>query len=254
MDEPNITPPVSEEENTFQFRVKRSHFYAMAVVLAFLLGLTFGYIFWGRNEGAQVVVAAPQESNQTTNDQGAVSPAETRRYEFAIPETAATLGAPDAPIIFIEFSDFECPYCKRYNQDIFPLLMDAYSDKIYYAYVDFPLTSIHPNAFPAAEAAHCAGEQDSYWEFRDALFGASQGLGEEAYLAYAEELEMDLEAFSECVEEERYSYAVQSNFDAAYNRGVNSTPTFLINGIPMFGAQPFEIFADLIDSELEGTN
>jgi len=119
-------------------------------------------------------------------------------------------------------------------------------------YRDFPLTSIHRNAFPAAEAANCANEQGVFWEYHDKLFSMELGLSSEAYQGYAQELDLDMNEFIECLESGRYKDEVQADFDFAANLGIRSTPTFFINGIALVGAQPFEVFQEVIDKELAG--
>jgi protein-disulfide isomerase len=119
-------------------------------------------------------------------------------------------------------------------------------------YRDFPLFSIHPNAMPAAEAANCAYEQGSFWEFHDKLFGMELALSAEAYRQYAQDLGLDVDAFNECVETRRYQDEVQADYAYASELGVRSTPTFFINGIALVGAQPYEVFQQVIDKELAG--
>lgn len=121
------------------------------------------------------------------------------------------MGSDDAPITIIEFSDFECPFCTRFHLETYPLLLETYGEQIRFVYRDLPLTTIHPNAFPAAEAANCANEQDSFWEFHDLLFSGELELGSETYQAYAEELALDMTAFNECLETRRYQDEVQAD-------------------------------------------
>ena len=108
------------------------------------------------------------------------------------------------------------------------------------------------NATPAASAANCAGEQDRYFDFNELLFGMRNELSVSGYLAYAEELELDMDSFNECLESGRHNEEIMADLEYAANLGVNSTPTFFVNGIPVVGAQPFEVFSQLIDRELAG--
>jgi protein-disulfide isomerase len=175
-----------------------------------------------------------------------------RRFDIEVFEDDPVLGPEDAPITIFEFSDFECPYCQRHNLEVFNRIMEAYEGQIRYVYKDFPLTAIHPNALPAAAAALCAHEQNAFWEFHDYLFSMALGLSEEAYMQYAEDLNLDMDDFTDCVEEGRYEESVQADIDFASSLGVSSTPTFFINGIIVIGAQDFEYFVQIIDGELEG--
>ena len=255
--EPLIAEASEEEmENTVTF--KRSHLYTVLLPLAFVAGLTFGYIFWGREiapETNQVpVAAAPQEVDQPA--EAAAQPEaeptpEFRRYD--VPEDDDPVWGPqEAPITIIEFSDYECPYCRKWHVEVWPLLQASYGDQIRLVYRDFPLTSIHSNATPAAAAANCAQEQDMYFPFSEKLFEMKLNLGKTTYQKYAEELDMDMETFNECLESGRYLEEVEADYEYAANLGVRSTPTFFINGIPVVGSQPFEVFKNLIDKELAG--
>jgi protein-disulfide isomerase len=173
------------------------------------------------------------------------------RYEIPIDDDPM-IGPEDAPITIVEFSDYECPYCQRWHTEVFERLLEAYPDEVRLVYRDFPLTSIHPNATPAAIAANCAREQDVFWDYHDKLFGMELGLNTEAYQEYASQLDIDTEEFNECLDSGRYEEEVQADFDFAANLGVRSTPTFFINGIAVVGAQPFEVFQQVIEQELAG--
>ncbi|MCK7526851.1 MAG: DsbA family protein [Ignavibacteriales bacterium] len=151
----------------------------------------------------------------------------------------------------MEFSDYQCPYCRRWHEQVYEPLLNAYPGKIRMVYRHLPLTSIHPDAFPAAEAAMCAGEQNSYWPFHEKLF-SSDALGSAVYTQYAQELGLDMTAYGSCITERRYQEAVQADLDFAVNLGVRSTPTFFINGLAIVGAQPLDIFRQVIDQELAG--
>lgn len=226
---------------------KRSHLYAVLLPLAFVVGLSVGYLFWGRD--APAPPAAPQAAAQAP--QAAVTEQEVKRYNVPVDDDPA-IGPEDAPITLIEFSDYECPYCGRWYEQVFTRLRQEYPDTVRIVYRDFPLTSIHPNAAPAAEAANCANEQDSYWEFHDKLFSGEYDLGEQAYVQYAEDLGLDVEQFENCLESGRYNDEVMADYQFAAELGVRSTPTFFLNGIPLVGAQPFDVFKQVIEKELAG--
>lgn len=231
----------SRSKETVQFQFKRHQLYAVAGLLG---GLLLGYLIWGYNQPANPAANLAQSSDLA-------SQMETLpRHEVPINADDPTLGPSDAPITIVEFSDFECPYCQRHALETYPQLIAAYGDQIRYVYKDYPLSSIHPNAFSAALAGQCAFEQDKFWEYHDLLFSGRLGLGRESYLAYAEELNLDADKFTTCFDEQRYTDAVQGDFDFASQLRIGSTPTFIINGIALVGAQPFSLFAQIIDYEL----
>lgn len=240
---------IQESESKTQSNMltfKRTHVYAALLPLAFVTGLAVGFMLWGR---ATAVVPPPatKQAAVVPDEQ----PQEVRRYD--IPEDDDPVYGPEnAPITIIEFSDYECPYCRKWHIEVLPRLMETYPDQIRLVYRDFPLTKIHANATPAASAANCAGEQDQYWEFSDMLFSMRLELSIPSYQTYAEQLELDLDDFNECLESRRHNSEVMADFEYAANLGISSTPTFFVNGIPVVGAQPYEVFAQLINQELAG--
>ncbi|MGE5073669.1 MAG: DsbA family protein [Anaerolineae bacterium] len=234
--------PVVKPEETFTF--KATHFYAVLVVLAFAAGIIIGYVAWGRTPPATVVEQPAAAAGVPTSAPQYV------RYKIPT-DGFPSLGPADAPITLVEFADFQCPYCRQWEQQTYKPLLDAYPGKIRIVYRDFPLTSIHPNAMPAAEAAQCANEQGKFWEFHDKLFG-SETLDEATYQQYAQDLGLDMTKFNDCLTNHKYAQAIQADSDFAVNLGVNSTPTFFINGLAIIGAQPLSSFTNVIDKELAG--
>jgi protein-disulfide isomerase len=230
--------------------LRRIQLFAILLPLTFALGLAAGYLVWGRSPAATASGAAASSSSPDASGASA-TPQQVVRYEVPVDDDPV-LGPQNAAITIIEFSDYECPYCRRWHSDVFENLRDAYSDQVRFVYRDFPLSSIHPNALPAAEAANCANEQGAFWEFHDKLFSMEQGLGSEAYQQYASQLGLDESAFGECLESGRFRSEVQADYDFAAELGIRSTPTFFINGIAVVGAQPYEVFEQIIDKELAG--
>ncbi|MDX1413963.1 MAG: thioredoxin domain-containing protein, partial [Candidatus Promineifilaceae bacterium] len=173
---------------------------------------------------------------------------------------AAALGDENAPITIVEFSDYQCPFCRRHVQETMPLMLAEMIEtgRVRYVFKDLPLDSLHPEARAAANAARCAGEQDAYWEMHDALFDSQEewgGQGVEAkdsFVAQAEELNLDREAFSACLEAERYAAVIQENVDEARSLGASATPYFFVDGMPIAGAQSFELFFYAVELAEEG--
>lgn len=157
-------------------------------------------------------------------------------------------GPVDAPIVLVEFSDFQCPFCERATGTLTELF-DRYENQIRFVYKDYPLPS-HPDAFKAAEAGNCAHEQGMFWEFHDKMFGSQDALDVPSLNGYASELGLDATAFSSCLEEGRYAQRVQQDIQIGQQYGVSSTPTVFINGRPVEGAVPIEAFDQIILEEL----
>lgn len=157
-------------------------------------------------------------------------------------------GNPKAPVMIVEFSDFQCPYCHQVEPVVKELLA-KYGEKISLAYRDFPLKQIHPLAEIAAEASRCAGEQGKYWEYHDQLFNASK-LDREALLEYARNLKLDDKHFDSCLTMGKYRADVEKDLHEGTQAGITGTPAFFINGVAVFGAESKETFAEIIDQEL----
>jgi protein-disulfide isomerase len=162
---------------------------------------------------------------------------------------AIAFGDPDAPITIIEFTDYQCPFCTRHYEETLPLLMENFvnTGKVYYVIRDFPLTSIHPQAVEAAEAARCAGKQGAYEEMHDLLFSRqAEWAGNEnataVFTGYAEGLGLDMDSFSQCLESGEMETAVLADMNEGASFGVSGTPAFFINGILVSGALPYESF------------
>ncbi|MFN2189225.1 MAG: DsbA family protein [Candidatus Promineifilaceae bacterium] len=170
---------------------------------------------------------------------------------------AYSIGDPGAPITIVEYTDMQCPYCSRHNQNTFPRIIEQYVDtgQVRYVFKDFPLTQLHPQAVIAAEATRCALEQDAFLEMYDLLFDKQQewsGVEPSAIFAgYADELGLDKSSFQECLSSNRYEAAVISDLQEGVAFGVTGTPSFFINGYPVTGAQPFEVFQQTINAMLE---
>jgi protein-disulfide isomerase len=122
-----------------------------------------------------------------------------------------------------------------------------------FVWKDFPLTSIHPEAVKASEAARCAGDQGKYWEYHDVLFANQRALQVAELKKYAAELRLDTAAFDRCLDSGTHAAKVQSGLQEATRLGLSSTPSIFINGRLVMGAQPFEAFQAVIDDELART-
>jgi protein-disulfide isomerase len=159
------------------------------------------------------------------------------------------LGAANAPVTIVEVSDFQCPFCQRAEPTL-KRVRETYGDKVRIVWKDFPLTQIHPQALKAAEAARCAEEQGKFWEFHDRLFGNQQALQPDDLKKSAADLGLDAAKFNACFDSAKFADKVRDGMEAGRRLGVNSTPTRYLNGRLVSGAQPYEVFASMIDEEL----
>ena len=170
------------------------------------------------------------------------------RFDVAADGFAAR-GAPDAAVTIVEFSDFECPFCVRVQPTLERVLQE-YAGRLRLVYRHFPLTSIHPRAWKAAEASLCAGEQDRFWEMHDLMFAEQHAMSVPDLKDKARRLGLAGAEFDACLDSGRHYEAVRSDILAGTAAGVSGTPAFLVNGRFLSGAVPFEHFAALIDDEL----
>jgi protein-disulfide isomerase len=254
------TPPaieIDEEEieevaeETVSFKL--SHFYSVLVVLAFAVGILVGYVAWGR--GATVTAAAPAAAAQQPSGPVVEAPVtpQSQFTRYNIPtEGYPSLGPADAKITIVEFSDFQCPYCRRFQQETYQALLDAYPRQIRFVYRNLPLPpTMHPDAMSAAVASLCANDQNAYWAYHDKLF-SSETLGEKTYIQYATDLGLNVEEFTACLSSGKHDEFIKQDTDFSTKLGVQSTPTFFVNGLAIVGAQPLSSFQQLIDKELAG--
>lgn len=224
----------------------------LLIPITFVLGLGTGYLVWGRTTTPQIAAQVEQAVQATTTAAAAPKPPENvQRYPVSVDDDYI-YGPAEAPITLIEFSDFQCPYCQKWYTEVFAALLKNYPGQIRFVYRDFPLLSIHPQSLPAAQAANCAGEQGKYYEYHNLLFGGGLTLGPNTYDQYATKLALDMTKFDDCVSTERTREEIMADLQWATELGVQSTPTFFINGIPLVGAQPYENFSQIIDWELAG--
>jgi protein-disulfide isomerase len=171
-------------------------------------------------------------------------------------DLARIQGSASAPVWVIEVSDFQCPYCKQWHDQTYNALLDQYvkTGKVRLAYVNFPLQS-HAHAWPAAEAAMCAGAQGKFWPIHDALFNTQikwESLASPTAffdsLAQANGLEM--RGWRDCVASGKMKPLIEADHERASRAGANATPSFMIGDKMLTGAQPIEVLRKVIDSAL----
>jgi protein-disulfide isomerase len=172
------------------------------------------------------------------------------RRTVAVDAADPARGSASAAVTIVEFSDFQCPYCQRVSPTL-KRLQETYGDKVRIVWKDFPLTQIHPEAFKAAEAAHCAGDQGKFWDYHDRLFANQQALAAGDLKRYASDMSLDMAQFNACLDTSKHAERVRSGVEAGNRLGVSSTPTIYINGRALSGAYPYETFVSIVDEELE---
>jgi protein-disulfide isomerase len=180
---------------------------------------------------------------------------------------AAFVGERDAKVTLVEFSDYQCPYCGRHFGQTWPQILAEYvkAGKVKYVFRDFPIESIHPQAFKAAEAARCAGEQGKYWEMHDRLFANQDALGLSELPDHAGALGLDVSAFQQCLDSGKFVDGIRADLADGLEAGVTGTPSFFLGLTDpqastlkvlnrLVGAQPYPAFKQAIETLLSSPN
>ncbi|MBN1318771.1 MAG: thioredoxin domain-containing protein [Anaerolineales bacterium] len=198
----------------------------------------------------------PEEQVEETTVEELVAMVPTPKPNSIVPtpatlieEEVAVRGAAGAPVTIVEFSDYQCPYCLKYYQETYPQIIEKYVEtgQVRYIFKDFPLEQLHPQAGKAAEAARCAGELGKYWEMHEALFeNQASWAGQEdpipALVELASSIGLNADSIETCLIEGRFLQAVQTNLIEGQLLNATGTPTFFIDGYPIVGARPFQLF------------
>lgn len=202
-------------------------------------------------EGIKAFIAKQQAASQPEDKTGTV-------VEGDYTDDDAVLGDSDAPVTMIEFSDYQCPVCQRFHAEVYPALKSKYIDtgKMKLVYRDLPLTSIHPNAYPAALAAECVKDQggdDMYYTMHENIFKAalSEEMTAESLRKSAGASGANLSKFDSCVASEKFKDEIAKDTQDATDIGFRGTPGFLINGYMMDGLYSLEAYEQVIDKALE---
>ncbi|MCH7568004.1 MAG: DsbA family protein [Nanoarchaeota archaeon] len=167
-------------------------------------------------------------------------------------EDAPYEGNTNARVVMIEFSDYDDPFSEKFYSISYKLIKEDYinTGKIKFVHKDFAL-DFHENAQKAAEAARCFGEQGDYFAYYEKIFENQQSLSITKLKEWAEELDANTDQFDRCLDSGKMIPKIEKDFEEGQKYGVLGTPTFFINGKHIRGAQPFEIFQQLIEAELK---
>jgi protein-disulfide isomerase len=161
-----------------------------------------------------------------------------------------SLGSRDAKVTLVEFADFECSACIA-GYPIVKQITKEYSDKILFVYRHFPIIAGHPDSLKAAEASEAAGEQGKFWEYYDILFSSGGKLTVSDLKKYANELGLDISQFESVLDGDKYKDRVMADLADGEKLGVDSTPTFFINGKKYVGVQTYDQFKRVIEEDLK---
>ncbi len=229
------------------------------VVLAFSgLAVIAGALAFLRASQTYNIVASLQKAGSVTNTATAPAPVAAAPANVAIKldSTDPSVGNPDAKVTVVEFSDFQCPFCKRFEETTKQIRSSYSPDQVRFVYLHFPLSEIHPNAEPAAIAAQCvmdlAGDK-AFFDYHDQLFARQDELGDKLYYELANKTPgLDQDAFAKCYKNKNSLPEVKADYQKGLSAQVDGTPASFVNGQRVNGgAVPFETIKALIDAELK---
>jgi protein-disulfide isomerase len=215
-----------------------------------LIGLLIGFLV---GKLSPLALKIPTDDGPKTNN----VTNEPERINVSVDDDPA-LGLDDVKVVIVEFSDYECPFCKKMSEEIIFSIKRSYVDtgKAKYVFRDFPLP-VHKKAVPAAQAANCAGELGKYWEMHDMLYNKqSEWVKAEdpnaLFNSYAQELRVNTTLFNDCLVSNKHIEEINKDKDDGVSYGVTSTPTLFINGMKIEGVpRNAEVIKNIIDAELE---
>lgn len=230
----------------------------LATIFFMAQGIYF-YALYGNCNGPQsnqFCIFDPLGANKPANTTGEVCsvPELHQNKTLTAPDISQVegiyAGNPNASVTIIEFGCYSCHFTAIAEPTV-KKIMQQYGDRVRYVYLDFPIsTTLHENALIASQAAHCAKDQDRYWEYRDYLFANQPKQYKDDLIVYARELQLDVDKFTQCLDDEKYKDLVEENYKLGVASGVSVTPTFFINNQSVVGAQNYRQFTRVIDDEL----
>jgi protein-disulfide isomerase len=176
------------------------------------------------------------------------------RLDLAVPVQAAdhSLGPEHAPVILVEYGDFECPICKNAAPAV-KTLLENYDQLVRFVFRHFPLEEPHPHALAAAEAAECAGEQGKFWEMHDLLFANQTHLQPKHLHGYADQLGLDMAQFTAEMDDHVYLQRIREHIDGGKRSRVRGTPGFFVNGTIQDVSFQMHALFDATEAALHGS-
>lgn len=223
----------------------------LLIIASFLIGVLITKVSYLEKDSDATITA--DDLTGQTQPQQPTGPVDVSQGHLPI------LGDKNAKVKIIEFSDFQCPFCKALFDDSLSQIKKDYVDtgKASFAYRHYPLTSIHPNAQKAAEASECANDQNKFWEYHDQLFINQAGwesldatAAQAKFVEYAGTLGLNTAQFGECVTSGKFADAISKDVSDGSGIGVSGTPATFVNGIIVEGAVPYEQFKGEIERAL----
>lgn len=210
-----------------------------------------------KNKEYEAQQAAAQEQQAAAQAQQDVNNA---KVEGDFAGTSPVLGDKNAPVTIVEFSDFQCPFCRSFFNGAYQSIKKNYIDtgKVKVVFRQYPLIGLHPDAYMTAMASLCAraqGDDKTFYDFHDRIFLGQSGNGtvrisKDTLVGYATDMKLDAKKFEKCIDDEEFADEIRNDQALATQAGVDGTPAFIINGIFVSGARPYNYFQIVIDYAL----
>jgi protein-disulfide isomerase len=263
------------QNNNGKISVKKSTFNGLIIGLIVIVGIAAFFAgSYTSNLNSNQILGEDQISVEDLDE--AIAKLELKMLQNQLPteqpkppmkisaDNDPIMGDPDAPITIIEFSDFQCPFCARFDSQTLPLIFEEYIEqgKVKLVFRDFPIQSIHPNAVPASVAAECANDQGKFKDMHDMLFDNQNEWNRQEtanalslFSQYATEIQLEQETFDSCLTSGKHIEEIKKDLKDGQEYGVTGTPGFFIGNdeigyVQLKGAQPFESFKKVIDAQL----
>ncbi len=245
--------PAPEPARSNPWLAKPVIIFVLGLLMGGLLGYIAGTVVQGQLLADVAPPMAPPRSGSNEGGSGGTASIQATLMSAVVEQTRHFKGDPNAPVTIIEFSDFKCGFCGRFASDTLHQLEAEYIDTGRVRFGFQSVAYLSPESLLSAEASECAAEQGAFWEYHDLLFAnlnsGNASFNDENLTRYAQDLNLDVDTFTACIESDKFLPLVRDQSETAQSLGVSGTPTFLINGQPVRGAQPFEVFQQVIEAE-----
>ncbi len=246
-------------ENQTPLPYNRTIIFVLGLLIGIIIGGAGGVFLAGRNSAREQTAGEPARTAPPVTDSAAsahdtaTGDVRTTLMQAVVNETRHFRGDTDAPITIIEFSDFVCGFCGRFATDTLPRLQQQYIDTGLVRFGYQSVAFLSEESLFAAEASECAADQGAFWEYHDLLFehlaSGQRNFNKDNLKLFAQELNLDTSAFNTCLDSQQHTAQIAYQTDTAHSIGIQGTPSFLVNGQPVRGAQPFEVFQRIIEAE-----
>lgn len=246
-EQPITQTPITAQPQTATIDLSRLTVNYVVVAVIFLaIGLLLGRLLFAGGVGGSLDEA---QLRALISEAVAQSGGGANSYDTLAGDNNPVLGPEDAAVTIVEFADFNCGWCGRFVDETLYKIVETYGDNVRIVYRDMPIIG-GQTSVDAAIAAECAASQDRFWDYHNLLFKNTEARGRDAYVGFAEEIGLNIEQYTLCLDDKATSDAVLLDYLDGQGLSITGTPAFFINGRKISGGQPFEVFSTIIEAEL----